>query len=359
MIGDIAGVVPSIQVTNKPLSSVDEFGLLVAAEIARHGPDVAADFVRDLTTRQALTTLDALPVEYSAQAWSDAGRMVHQAGAVPRTKDLDGLAAYLDQVFRPRLMVAAALLASGREAAEQVARTIAAGVVKNAGRPGAALPVTTRLLDAALRRAGVSLRSLAEWPSLPPGLLSQADAIVSGLGSDAVPDGAAEAIKLLVADAIYDSGSQQAAVDFARVLAGRRPAPAPAADRLTPTDGDSPRDPVASEAPVPGEEDVSATTSPVGEAGRGSGRETPVPSAFFDEPRPAGQSLRPPTPPETRPRPENEPDTTPDTVAEGQAHHPNTVVGADGALWRSPSRSDGIFCVNVAVVWLEQPRPRT
>jgi hypothetical protein len=225
IVANVAGVLPSIHVTDEPLSPADELGVLAAAAIARDGRDAGENLVRDLTTQQALTTLDDVPAEYSTQAWFDAGRILRAVGAVPATSDLDGPVAYLDEVFRPRLLVAAALLGSGREAAEQVAHTLAAGMSSNAGPggPRVAVPTTMRLLDAALKRAQTSLRSLTGWPSLPPALLSQTEDIVESVGQGNVADNAANVIKLLVAEAIYDSGSPEAGEDLARILVGPRP----------------------------------------------------------------------------------------------------------------------------------------
>jgi hypothetical protein len=277
MVADIAGVVPSIRVTDEPLSFADELGLLAAAEISGYGLDAAVDLVRDVSTRRALETIESVPPVSSTQAWFDAGRMLRDAGAVPRTRDLDGPAAYLDHVFRPRLLVTAARLSLGHEAARRVARTIDPSA-EYAGRPGGAVPTTMRLLDTALRRAGISLRSLGEWPSLPPELLSHVDDIVSGLKPDTVTGDASDAIRLLVAEAIYDSGSYQAGIDLARALAGPPPAPASEAGQITPGDDGPPPAPLGPETPVSG------TRPPVTPTAEPSGGGSPEASESPGEP---------------------------------------------------------------------------
>ena len=199
--------------------------------------------------RQALGTLRELSPETSAQVWSEAGTIVRETAGLRGLEQATGIMAYLDEVFRPRLLVAAAIAGDGPEAARRLARTLAAGeetageAGTSHGRAGAEVSpqAATLLLQAVLHRVQTSLRALDESPDIVASLTEQADDVLEHLGLP--PGRVLDAIRLLVMGEIHGDGSRQDVDDLAQVLAGVRETtdpPAPADDEVI-TDPDQAR----------------------------------------------------------------------------------------------------------------------
>ncbi|MFB9835870.1 hypothetical protein [Actinoallomurus acaciae] len=191
--------------------------------------------------RQALATVQTLSPDASARVWAEAGAIVRETAAAPE----HGLMAYLQESFRPRLLVAAELADGGPDAARALARTLATadGTGGDDAGPSAHGPVpdpaTMLLVQGVVWRTRTALRALGEEPGLLASLTGQADDVLEQLGLP--PGHVLDATGFLAGGETGDGRSlSQAVDDLAHALTRRAdagPAPLPATPR-TPSEQD-------------------------------------------------------------------------------------------------------------------------
>ncbi|MDN3357279.1 hypothetical protein [Actinomadura sp. DC4] len=164
----------------------------------------------ETAVHQALTTVWPLSADASAQIWAEAGAIVRETA---EPAQVSGLKAYLQEDFKPRLLVAAELTGGGPDAARALARAFATGG-ESAGRVVGG-PVsdqaTMLLLQGVVWRIQTALQALGEEPDLLASLAGQADDVLEQLGLP--PGHVLAAAGFLVGGETVDGRSPSQAVD--------------------------------------------------------------------------------------------------------------------------------------------------